>query len=182
MTVIAYRNGVLAADTGVWRGALWIGEVEKIARIGPVLAGASGRETDVQVFFEWVLNGRNPDARPEMSKDFEGCVVEPDGVFRLYHKKLIASSGTSEWGSAGSGFEFLSGCMAAGATAPEAIALAIKYHESAAGRVTTLKLADQPLDVEAEEDPEATGEWPSVTLGADPEAAKQRFLEERGLV
>lgn len=137
MTVIAYRDGVLAADTAIWQGNLLVGHRHKIRRLKDGrLYAASGFKPDCDEFFAY-LNGKQPEPpKPLDNRDyFDAIVVAPeqrwkaDGKFRLYDV-----SGDS-FVTVGAHCDFLIGAMAAGASAEEAVRLAIRHGDSAGGDV-----------------------------------------------
>lgn len=74
MTVIAFRDGVLAADSLITGGGTRIGYGTKIRKIGPVLAGASGTWAKAQAFLDWFSGGMDGDP-PEMGEKAEGLLI-----------------------------------------------------------------------------------------------------------
>lgn len=61
MTTIAYRDGVMAADTLTTWGNSRDGYVSKIAKRGSVLAAGSGSMAHVQRFLDWFRTGMKGD-------------------------------------------------------------------------------------------------------------------------
>ena len=153
MTVIAVKDGVMATDTryrsGSMHGRLLPG-TSKIRRLadGSVMGGA-GDLHDVLLMQEWMMAGM-PEPRPEFigqpEKDNSLIVVwaKTDGsiwsadmdeklIFRQRQTPVLASG---EFGAA----MFVEGAMAAGASAQEAVRLAIGCCVSVGGDVHTLKI------------------------------------------
>lgn len=73
MTTIAFKDGVLAADTLVSAEGVRSGYTTKIRKIGPVLAGGSGRVRDVQAFLDWFVGGMDGEP-PETGGNAEGLL------------------------------------------------------------------------------------------------------------
>ena len=130
MTTIAFKNGVMAADTAVTRGDNHAGIAYKIrSRADGAVAGASGALPDAIKFLDWFeLNDGSP--IEGLGADFEALVAYPDGQVTEY-------SGSTSLGNyvgrpcpgfgtlaIGSGWKAAAGAMAAGATAVEAVMIA----------------------------------------------------------
>ena len=139
MTVIAYRDGIMAADTGTWSGNLITSCLsEKIYRTkdGALLA-CSGRVPEILAVRRWIDGGDKP---PASEKDtFGGLLVRPGLVERISWDMLIYPDG-AEYQAEGSHDDFLIGAMAAGASAEQAIRLSLLYTGYAAGEVRVVRL------------------------------------------
>jgi ATP-dependent HslUV protease subunit HslV len=140
MTVVAYRAGVLAADTAIWRGTLLAGHRTKFVA-GPKgeLAAAAGSTADARRFEGWVQSGRKRKFRAEW-EPFDALLVLACGSIQR-----VACDGTlfevdAEWAAIGSGAEIAIGALAAGADAAQAVAIAIDHHAQCGGRVETIRL------------------------------------------
>lgn len=134
MTAIAVKNGVMAADTGTWQGSVIVDRsVRKIARLkdGRLFA-ASGEVAAAAACRAW-LDGETDKPEPEAQGEFGGLILACDGVWRVDYKYRIAR--TCDTAVAGAHSEFLLGALYAGASAEEAVRLAIQYGDSAAGDV-----------------------------------------------
>ena len=140
MTVIAYKNGILASDTAVWSRSVCIGHVEKIIRTpGGIMAGSCGDSVSGDQFRQWVLSGRKKRWEPP-STEIEAIVIEKDGtVTRYYGASKTPYTAESPFYAIGCGYELALGAMAAGATAEDAVKIAIKYHSHCGGKVIILK-------------------------------------------
>ncbi len=132
MTTVAYKNGIIAADTLGSRGNYNHSRCVKIAKRGPLLAGGSGSSAYLQTFFAWFRNGCVGPA-PAMScpkEDdvwAEGFVVLPNdqiGIFGAYQWAINPYAG---FYASGSGAPLALGAMGAGATAEEAVRVAIMF-------------------------------------------------------
>jgi hypothetical protein len=135
MTVIAYRDGIIAADTGLWLGQITNGQMIKIARRkGGALIGCAGVSAPARTMMTNFLN-------------FQDDLVQPDGVQAL----IISSNGKlislheEHWleveclyDAVGAGVEVAIGALAAGASAEEACAIAVKHHSQCNGDIVSL--------------------------------------------
>jgi hypothetical protein len=136
MTVIAYRAGVMAADTASWVGDVSVGRTVKIIRLreGGLFAG-SGARVFIDTWVDW-KNGDVGAPPPAVDKDedFGGIWVKADGVW-VVDKSYREYRHDAEFYALGAHADFLYGAMAAGSSAEEAVALAIRYCAFARGEV-----------------------------------------------
>jgi len=146
MTVIVYRDGVMAADGACWRGEVCITlTAKKIARspsggllgcAGPSeiceAAIASFREGKFEAFgrtkesHEWGAIAVTPD----------GKVFTMDGLGNFFERKV-------PWATEGSHTEFLAGALCTGATAEQAVRLAVERCLWAAGEIQVERLGNE---------------------------------------
>jgi hypothetical protein len=140
MTVIAYKDGIMVADSGTWsEGIVYEVPFPKLTRSpsGCVL-GLAGKLSDAWLLRQWVLGDMPKDHKPEFSgKDQEEPAVlmaRPDGslwrsggALRFCPEPLPSCAGEITAAS------FVEGAMAAGASAEEAVRLAIQHNCWAAG-------------------------------------------------
>lgn len=138
MTTIAFDGKVLAADRGVTRGEA-VTAYKKVHSVnghrGRFLLGLCG----LTAFTDQVLryfNSPEPVKFPDIklySKDDDygqtcGLAVTPEGTCHfIYNDGTLSEPMLDGWGSDGSGCVFAAGALAAGASAREAIELAIKH-------------------------------------------------------
>lgn len=144
MTTIAYRDGVLAADTLSTRNGAREGVAVKIVQRGDLLAGASGASDFAKAFRDWFRQGCRGDCPPlgDPEKNWaEGFIIMPDD-------RLVTFGPTAQWAEKGmfsgmnawgSGADFARGAMAAGATAEEAVRHAMHWDTCTGGDVTVLR-------------------------------------------
>lgn len=138
MTTIAYKDGVLVADTQVTEGNWTLGTVVKVRRIGRVLAGYAGGLSAGQRFLEWVAEGLAGDC--PMEEGNEGFVIEPDGRITVWNSEYGIAMGHGKYYSCGSGRPFAVGAMAAGASAQEAVLIAATHDIYTNDKLTVLHL------------------------------------------
>jgi hypothetical protein len=142
MTVIVYRDGVMAADTGCFQGSLIVGtDEEKIIRLpqGSLLACA-GCKDDIWRFREWATADFQADQRPKDFADFGALLVAKSGEITKYGKSCHPYPSAGEWAVEGAEEDFLVGLLVMGATAEVAVQHAIERSAWAAGRVLAVKL------------------------------------------
>lgn len=132
MTTLAYRNGVLAADSGSWISNVAYRTANKLA-MGPdgSLHGVTGGQGECDTYTAWVRAGMEGDApRPEPVGDpgdnrssFHALVVSPTGEVSIWTAHGFERHGQVDYFALGAGSEMAIGAMAAGASAERAIAI-----------------------------------------------------------
>jgi 20S proteasome alpha/beta subunit len=137
MTTIAYRKGVLAADTRMIQGTAIIGKVAKIVRRDDgALCGGAGDCAWVQAFHRWFMGGEEGDP-PVIEENSKGLIIK-----RRKPIEMFEPGGTVEWKppylAIGSGKEFALGAMWAGANAIEAVKAAMTFDPGTGGEVMVL--------------------------------------------
>lgn len=143
MTTIAYKDGVLAADTLCVNGYTRAGYLTKIARGSDgVLGGSAGTAAFNRRFLEWITAGRVTEPpRAETDKDSNsrdfGFIVLLDGQLELHEPEGVLTI-SAPFYACGSGREIAVGAMAAGASAEQAVKVAIELDCYSGGDITTL--------------------------------------------
>lgn len=130
MTTIAYRDGVMAADTGCFNDGLYEGEVEKIWALSDVgILGCCGEYGAVLKVVEWLENGGEPGSKPRLSRDseFTGLLVNRKNEVFHYQISLRPLRIDAGFHAIGSGRKIAVGALAAGASAEQAIKIACRY-------------------------------------------------------
>lgn len=148
MTVIAYRNGVLAADSQVTWHTHRDGITRKIFKVGGILVAASGSHEMAIAFTDWVRRGMTEGRQPTMSKpgavdgqrpsSASGYIFRPDGLIICLTELGWTTIRTDVW-AGGSGCDYAYGAMAVGASAEEAVRAAIRFDIGCGGDVTVLR-------------------------------------------
>lgn len=140
MTTIAYRDGVLAADTGLFQGDIWQPDVSKVvANSQGELAASCGDRAYCVAFQRWFERGK-PGAPPLCDRGLS-IVVHADKSFTIYQAEGSYKPNTLYY-ALGAGFEVAYGALAAGTEATTAVQAAIQHHIHAQGRVESLSLVD----------------------------------------
>ena len=141
MTAIACRAGVIAADSSVWYNELQFPGVTA-TKIFPVKAGDvgylafSGNRSSGEALWRWVEDDMREDRRPNCGEDFSALWLtrESDSVrLRRLDTTLEWTEETAPFIAEGAHADFLMGAMAAGASAEEAVRLAIEHCAFARG-------------------------------------------------
>lgn len=140
MTTIAYRDGILAADTLI-SGNTRSGHMRKIGKIGNILYGGCGSASLVSGFMSWVRAGMvGTPILSVMSGDqhnsASGLVFFEDHIIRFEPAGSFMK--TAVYYAEGSGEEVALGAMYAGATALEAVRAAAEWDLFTGGEITVL--------------------------------------------
>lgn len=141
MTTIAYRDGVLAADSLATWGDARDGYCRKIERRGRVLAASAGNLSRAQGFLDWFRSGMQGDPPPAGDDDAKSFnyLIDPDGWFLMWGPKGWERT-RGDLLTLGSGGEYARGALAMGATPEEAVAVAIQYDTKSGGPITVLSV------------------------------------------
>ncbi len=133
MTTIAYRDGVMAADTALTQYSLYEGKFTKITRLNrwdgiEIIVGVAGTPAHQIAFCSFLETGALSD-RPDLDKDahFNAIAVDPAGNVELYDQHLIAVPIDEAFHAFGSGKELAIGAMATGMSAEDAVRIACQY-------------------------------------------------------
>ena len=133
MTTVVYRDGVLAADTLVVANGIVVGQKSKLFRVGS--HSAIGFAGDIKYMNKFL------ESTPE--DEFTGEF----GAIRVVGKKVTTYSGDNNpeevdapFHAIGSGWEIAMGAMAMGATAEEAVRVAMQYDVNTGGEVECITL------------------------------------------
>lgn len=140
MTIVVYRDGVMAADSLVTDHDLRCGAVRKIQKINGCLVGAAGGLAEVQMFFAWYAARAGTD-RPVLTDDnFEGLVVMPGGQVNWYGHGLLPTRLDAPYHAIGSGFKVAMGALWMGASAERAVECAIALNIRCGGPIDVIRL------------------------------------------
>lgn len=142
MTTIAYRNGIMAADTQVSTGDVNDCFITKLAKNKKGdIAGAGGPLGYKYKFLKWFKSGEKgkPPSCVDESAGFEGVIVRKSGKIEIYDQE-VKSTIRCNYYAFGSGNHLALGAMANGATAKQAVKAAIKHDVYSGGKITKLKL------------------------------------------
>lgn len=151
MTTIAYKDGVLAADSKVTSDSVYAGTAIKLVKSKRYLLAACGNLNCVHEFLRWGKRGFKEEERhqlaDEMKKtdvDFTGVSVDPNGMLYEYDGTTLPAPVRLVKGmyAIGSGSEFALGAMAAGCSAREAIKIASLFDVNTGGKIRELNHAE----------------------------------------
>lgn len=144
MTTIAYRSGVLAADTLAVVSNLRDGYSVKVAKCGPFLAAEAGTASYGLAFLDWFRGGMrgDPPSMGDEGSSSTGAIFCPDETLLLWQRFGWSRHKVDAW-SMGSGGDMALGAMEAGATPEEAVRVAMTRDIYTGGEITVLR-REQP--------------------------------------
>jgi len=142
MTTIAYRDGVLAADQGIFDRGTIVGRTEKIWRSGKGLGGICGCLGDLAAFRDWFKNGAVGDPPKFKDDDSEGIVVSKCGKVEWIGPEQKRVEIDAPYVALGAGFRVAMGAMHVGAPADVAVETAADLDTCTAGPVSVLRLKE----------------------------------------
>jgi len=147
MTTIAIEDGVVASDSmmvGFFIDQVNVVKIKKIKRISDgqtVIAGGSGTLSEVHQFMDWIAHSCKKEDYISMGdRNSTLFVLDKEGVwsYDTYYKPIYSGKVSA----LGSGAQFAMGAMMAGATAEEAVRIAIELDTNSGRDVVTLRLED----------------------------------------
>lgn len=145
VTIIAYKDGVMCADSESNGGGLrYPIKVPKIAR-GNGLAGAAGMSSDCASFLLWFAAGERPHERPVFTgtgdDEMQVLIARPDGtLWRVGAKELPFEISQPYAIGGGNAWAFCEGAMLAGKSCQKAVKLTLKHFSTVGGKVQVEKL------------------------------------------
>ena len=142
MTAVAYRDGVMAADSVGWKGGHIIVPVPpKIWRPAEGgLIGCAGASHEIHMFKQWMTGcaGIVPD-KFDKDEQFEAVWAKPDGsVWQCWH--TLHWTPAAPFVAIGAEVSFMYGALYAGASAEQTVRLVIAHTDGAAGEVQVERL------------------------------------------
>lgn len=142
MTTIAYRDGVMAADTASWdSNGVYFGRLRKLTRLddGRVLGGCGSASMVLRVV-NW-LNGGGDKPVPDDEKPadrFQAIIAAPSGLVVYVDPSLTEiECHPGEFTAIGSGREVALGAMAVGASAADAVRAATEFDQGSRPPIDT---------------------------------------------
>jgi len=147
MTTIAYRDGLMAADSGGLFDGLK-SKTRKIYRAGDALIGGSGNFVDILMFREWWEAGQNRSALPEFrqygEKDGPSFAVLVAEHHRLtwWSEHFQPEELVCDFWAVGSGAMAAMAAMYMGADAFKAVEVAVEVDYHTNGDVQVERLAE----------------------------------------
>ena len=157
MTIICWKDGILAADSLCLYGSHRANVPhKKIKMAGKNVYGSTGSGALFDPMIRWVEDGAEPEKCPNVPNDTTRLLVFTDGRCISYRIGLPYAEEYHSPDAWGSEAEFACGAMAAGASAEEAVHLAIKHTNTVGGPVEVIDLQSCDVfghDFEAYKDP-----------------------------
>jgi 20S proteasome alpha/beta subunit len=138
MTTIAYKGGVMAADSLATCNGMRDSMALKVRRVGPLLIGGAGTAATCERFVDWVRKGMHGLSPWDGNEGGNSFIVLPDDTIVVF-----GQSGPwrvkSDFYAMGSGEQIALGAMAHGATAEQAVEHAIRFDIHSGGPIRTVK-------------------------------------------
>lgn len=159
MTTIAVKDGVMVGDGRCSLGSTVIkDDMVKVFWINNHLMGGAGRARSISTFAQWlqkhtdytIVNqevGDLVDLIPPVLQDdeeFTALVLTPDKQVLMYDGNVALNLGQDVPASIGSGSVFAIAAMDAGASAEDAVKIAMKRDVYSGGEITIVQLEDEP--------------------------------------
>lgn len=159
MTTIAVKDGVMVGDGRCSLGSTVIkDDMVKVFWINNHLMGGAGRARSISTFAQWlqkhtdyaIVNqevGDLVDLIPPVLEDddeFTALVLTPDKQVLMYDGNIALNLGQDVSASIGSGSVFALAAMDAGASAEEAVSIAMKRDVYSGGEITIVQLEQEP--------------------------------------
>jgi hypothetical protein len=137
MTAIAYRDGTMAADTMMLPdddNVKVLNDVKVVKRKGHLFGISGDACPPTTDFVKWFFSKAR--GKPwTAGLSFKAMVVDPSGSITLWDETGTATPLKEKYWAVGSGKEFAIGAMDKGASAHEAVRVAIKRSPSVGGKV-----------------------------------------------
>jgi ATP-dependent protease HslVU (ClpYQ) peptidase subunit len=140
MTTIAYRDGVMAADSCEIWGGLKIAGSQKLYRVGEAVIGVAGDSAAGNEFIAWYRAGMPKRKRPALKKgiEFYALVATPEGL--AFWDELAQDRINAPFFAIGTGLKYAMGAMGAGATAITAVEVACGLDRNSDFPVVSMKV------------------------------------------
>lgn len=156
MTIIAYRDGVMAADSRVtvdseaggtrlfrceklFRKTIKIGRRKKV----PVIIGTAGESAPGLIFVDWYGSDKPPPSQLiEGEADFTCLILRPDGLYEA-DKWCRPERIPHKFYAIGSGAKAALGAMYKGASAIEAVEITCKIDPLCSLPLVSMRLKDE---------------------------------------
>lgn len=145
MTVIAYKNGILACDSRIHTNYLIAGHTKKGFKSPDGWVGAgSGKATEVSELVQWGSKTKigkkiEPELLPSGS-DFTAILVSPQRTVYYVSDSFFTELIPEDYHAEGEGASIALGAMHAGATAVQAVSAAIAHSAACGGPVQVYEL------------------------------------------
>lgn len=156
MSTVAYRNGIMAADSAGWSGDTYIGTHAKMRQIGTRLVGCVGGLASIELFMEYMKkrtaaalqrlreleHKTDQDSNQAATSDLDlaAICVDNDGSVSIWDNSLVPLRCEAAYYAIGSGEEYALGAMAIGASAEDAVRAAAHHDAHTRLPVVVMKL------------------------------------------
>ncbi len=143
LTTIAYKDGVLAADTRMTYGDGSTVRVKKIFQLSDgSLFGVAGESPWVERMREWAISGFPKKRRWSKEAEVEAMHIKTDGSIWLVHNDLNLDKVEEKYYAIGSGGAYAIGAMDCGKGAAAAVKIACRRDSSTSEPIDTLSIGE----------------------------------------
>jgi ATP-dependent protease HslVU (ClpYQ) peptidase subunit len=160
MSTVAYRNGIMAADSAGWSGDTYMGTHAKMRQVGTRLVGCVGGLASIELFMEY-MKKRTAAALQKLKElehktdqdsnqttttsdlDLAAICVDSDGSVSIWDNSLVPITVEADYYATGSGEEYALGAMAMGAAAEQAVRAAAHHDAHTRLPVVVMKLGGE---------------------------------------
>jgi len=124
MTTIAYKDGILAADTQQTTGnTKFLCRKIEFLPDGKIISCA-GNTSDINIFREWLTDIKPKKKKPKFDKEFECILIDTDSKLYWYDRHLDKNLIEQSYYAIGNGWQIAMSAMHLGFPAEEAVNLA----------------------------------------------------------
>ena len=139
MTTVCYRDGVLASDSLGCQGTFYGGSFQKIYQFNGFSVGVSGRMDEGTKFIKWLehFNPFRPKRPPDRFNftDMQALLIDSENNIWYYHNHGHPVKVKDAFFAIGSGRYAAMPAMEAGASAKDAVKIAMKYDTQTGGDI-----------------------------------------------
>lgn len=141
MTIVAYKNGIIASDSKASWDDLHLFNCKKVVKAPDgTIGGGAGHVVWINSFNDWILSNRKQ-SWDYFNKDSSGLFITTDRqVYIVDSGGIMPAMLLNDCIAIGSGKSIALGAMDANATAEEAVRIAIIREDGCAGLVYTEEL------------------------------------------
>lgn len=139
MTTLAYRDGVMAADSSCWDGGVNVHRLRKVYRVKGLLVGYTGDVGAFGRFLDWLKDGGYPDEYPKV-KSLTVLAVSKDGAVKSFDESGPHVGHAAPYYAIGAGSAVALGAMFAGADAKTAVRAAVRHAEGTTAPVRMYRI------------------------------------------
>ncbi len=140
MTTICWRDDVIASDSQFSDGNI-ASKGKKLFRLGKLAIGFAGDVSDGYQLVEFLKSKDEEEEPPKLSDDFEAIAMNmKTGKCVYFDKQLIQVPIADKFTAIGTGSELAIGAMEYGASAVEAVKIAILRDINSGGRVAVIRV------------------------------------------
>lgn len=148
MTTIAYRDGILAADSLVSGEMVRWGSMTKLTKAPSGWIGAACGDAGAASEFAWWMENLLPSDNygtpvfsvPELKDPVDGLLITDKGKIWCWTGRPRFFHLEADFTAIGSGSKIAMGAMAMGATAEQALAVAAQFDVYTGGKIETLSI------------------------------------------